>query len=1036
MSTIKVHNHRYGNYSESIVPNIRNSNQLNDMFFKSLQEFKGVNVSYDDGLMLTMTLNIKDDYIGRVNYLTINRGAFRKPGSAPEWEIFGVYEELKDDEFDEKGKMRAQTNIPNFSDIELVHLYLNGLTVGSNWSDGDYVKISVAGHAGTGLYYAVVSFKEHWYSQILPYFVLSYQYIKKNQYAVTCKLDTVLATLKEIKKSEAIVERGFVTEENKLIYNNEGIEVTAIKTEERVIGETVAKENILNADVGYYAVYMDHKIGSTNDEADKLVIETSAHEYPADATYMTMADVPFKDYIDNTTYIAEVLNLTVVMRRAQLVGGDTYLGAFYDILEGHVAKYIPKSGGGAVLSEVYGAQPRILTYNTKAEWGPVGNYYTFDYTNASFSVFESSWELSYRARRALGGVGALVQDETSLYDSALTNVVGSVLDQIHKKQVYAGATPAVPLDTSSLLAWDGKIVEIDSIKYRVKIDKKTTQVKQQSGTSVAQILTTVKNNVASAWDPFNDDVATHIRQNITKPTYTGAEYNNYVKGDEKTRLEDDSKTYNYEKTLYNMQRKEYTLRLEQITLDTTKTIKTYGGSGNTTLLPTARDAPYKILLFPFGESLYLNNVVSPNALNQSERNVLNIVTNLANRYGGASPRIYDIQKIPYSTINLNKYVSSVLDKIYFNADGTGTDEKTHEMHLIKDGDQTPKLLMFEAWENTRTFETTVFNLASNDNSLKVNLSTTKCYIASSSYKSIIEYEYYKNNKNNAFRVTVDLKPITPFFNIDPVGSLDGLLPNNFDDGRGLNIAEDFSITQVNDAFSEYKRNNFNYLNSFNSAQEYERSRLGQEQANAKAQLHLKEKQAWENYGLSTATSIVKSTATGAAAGSVMGPIGAAVGAGLGAAKSIVDTGFNAASTGLEQKQARETLSLLQGQNRDILSLQQAQAKEQFNFNVENIQFLPAKLDKVSGLTSFTNNTARLIFYDTTDEERERVTQFYERNAYAINTYGFLRNYIDFDKQRTYVKGTIYQFSGSINNTILQDINTRLSIGLYFEKVGD
>ena len=102
-------------------------------------------------------------------------------------------------------------------------------------------------------------------------------------------------------------------------------------------------------------------------------------------------------------------------------------------------------------------------------------------------------------------------------------------------------------------------------------------------------------------------------------------------------------------------------------------------------------------------------------------------------------------------------------------------------------------------------------------------------------------------------------------------------------------------------------------------------------------------------------------------------------------------------------------------------------------SLENIESRPNRLDKVSGITSLNRRQPYLSLYDTTSQEKERLREYFKYNGYNINKIDILANYINFDTPMAYVKGMIIESNKSINNTILQDINQRLSVGIYFMK---
>jgi hypothetical protein len=302
---------------------------------------------------------------------------------------------------------------------------------------------------------------------------------------------------------------------------------------------------------------------------------------------------------------------------------------------------------------------------------------------------------------------------------------------------------------------------------------------------------------------------------------------------------------------------------------------------------------------------------------------------------------------------------------------------------------------------------------------------------SPSHKTVAEYEYVKNNYGSRFVVTIDLKPYTPYFNIDFRTDDQGIFFSDYNDGRGINIAEDFSLTMFTDEFEAYKRNNSTYLQAFNSQQDYQQAMLDLQQRNELTRNEIDKEQAWVNYGISAAGAVVN-TAIGVGVGVATGGVGLAVG-GVSAAKSGTGLITGAAQTHLDNKYRDRKIALQQGFAKDQLALQQAQAKEQFQMGLQNIQNRPARLDKVSGVTALQRKVPYIALYDTTQAEKERLKQYFQFNGYNINKIDMLGNYIDTNRPMSYLKATIIESNESVNNTILQDINQRLSVGVYFMK---
>ena len=165
--------------------------------------------------------------------------------------------------------------------------------------------------------------------------------------------------------------------------------------------------------------------------------------------------------------------------------------------------------------------------------------------------------------------------------------------------------------------------------------------------------------------------------------------------------------------------------------------------------------------------------------------------------------------------------------------------------------------------------------------------------------------------------------------------------------------------------------NYNFLNSFNSQQDFQLSILDQQQRHENSKNELSKEQDWVNYGCVMLLSLVSA---------LVPRLGAAAGAGMGI-KSGMNLITGGATTHLDHMYRDKNLALEQGFAKDKLGLTQAQAREQFQMSLENIESRPNRLDKVSGITSLNRRQPYLSLYDTTSQEKERLREYFKYNGY-------------------------------------------------------
>lgn len=864
---------------------------------------------------------------------------------------------------------------------------------------------------------------------IKPYYVLGYVYDSKDNYHFSCKLDTVLYKLAFIRDSVANIERGFVDDTNKLIYNEEGIRTTSIKEREIPLHEEIrfiGSSSIETPDFGWYAVFANPKLGV--EEPMKLRSDMVDPSY--DAYYTSVNDFPLYQMVNKTVYRHGIEEVRMVVPTISLI-------------ETSSVPIVSPSNAGYRIRNI-GSEPQDIInssfYNdagvTYRKYGP-GPDNSTTIGPQSYAFNSSTLKYDFTARRSTGSdlttrlltsraKFASVQDINGTPDyynfpldkNALITTFYNKASGFPVNGHYDGGTIYGLKSNSEINSWNNKIIKTQDGKFYRVVVNVWDNISYVKGNSDSNMISYLNNkfinnsNADSVVNPDADAVATMMNNAIE------------LQKDEIEADRDIEVIFQGDKipALYQTRTHIYQVLLNELVINNAESVPFSNEAGHISLPKKANNAPYKIILFPYGdvETYYKETPGAPKLI-QGEEYIINVVSNLYTDY---SADIYDVQKIPYSSIdfNNNEYAYFLGGRISFITPRVTTETDANfnllnELYLAVKND-TPLVAFFVANETTRRFQISYMQPFEKGASLKTDLSIKRAVIASNSIKSLFEYEYAKNNYSNKYNVVIDLKPFATFYNIEPVVDPNGILKMNFSDGYGLTASEDRSVTLISDAYTEYARNNFNYQNSFNSQQTYALEKLDLEQRQDKAMQAQKQKQ--------ERTSMIVQAGIDAAAvgvGVAMGNPFSATGA-LSTGKGLVG---DLTSTFINQHHARKNLAMQQGFDKATLALGQAQERAQFDFQIENIQRLPYRLDKVSGISTIERTVPFIAVYGTTQEEESRLLNYYRYNGYSLNYIDILDQYID----KGYVKGTIIRSDSAINNTLLQDINQRLMAGIYF-----
>ena len=345
------------------------------------------------------------------------------------------------------------------------------------------------------------------------------------------------------------------------------------------------------------------------------------------------------------------------------------------------------------------------------------------------------------------------------------------------------------------------------------------------------------------------------------------------------------------------------------------------------------DAPYMMFCIPYGDSVRILPT-SGDAYIMSKSVAINAGISIAKALG---TQVYDVQLLPYNPMDwiVKKGTTNTLID----------NDPTNELNHIKSGNETIGLIYWSTISNfTKTITKLIYkNTQEEDNiTFKVNSSTQLYRICSPNYNGYFDWNPRKNNQNFyddgtlSFNIDCTYKPYTPYIHVSPIFN-NYMYGSDFRDSRGLICGGDFSLTIVNDSWSQYQITNKNYQNIFDR----EIQHLDFTNNIAKTQDIL---------------NAISATVTGGASGAVAGAV-------AGGPVTAIGTGLTAAASGAFMGMADYY------QNQAIRKEDKDYKIDMYNYQLGNIKAQPYSLTKVSSQSYNYKIFPFIEFYDCTDEEK-------------------------------------------------------------------
>lgn len=397
------------------------------------------------------------------------------------------------------------------------------------------------------------------------------------------------------------------------------------------------------------------------------------------------------------------------------------------------------------------------------------------------------------------------------------------------------------------------------------------------------------------------------------------------------------------------------------------------------------DAPYKMFCIPYyKDGQYLFQVNDTNHRYTLDKDIMltwsfSIATELGNS-------LYDLQILPYCPISNWRGNANVAG--IFSIGKTENEDYTTLL------DSNNNVVGVCSWCDVSSKEQFLkYPIEIMD--YKVENECDMYRLCSPNYASAFEFNPAKNDGVEGYNVRYTYKPYQPFINVAP--KFNRLYGKDFKDNRGLILSGDFSLPIVKDAWINYQLQNKNYALAFDRQIE-----------------NLESNYSWQKkMGIANAiTGTVQGGVSGAMSGALVGGgVGAVVGGVLGTGASMVG---GIMDVSMQQSLHNEAIDY---------------TKDNFGYQLQNIQALPNTLNKVSSIISVSKLFPFVEYYTCTNEEKEALQNKLKYNGFTIGRIGKIEDYLQGDTQ-TYVQGQLIRLEGKFDTHIANEIANEFKKGWY------
>lgn len=375
-----------------------------------------------------------------------------------------------------------------------------------------------------------------------------------------------------------------------------------------------------------------------------------------------------------------------------------------------------------------------------------------------------------------------------------------------------------------------------------------------------------------------------------------------------------------------------------------------------------KDQPYRMFCIPVGSPA---SIVGTTNFTPNASMAKTLATTIATAMGGTGVSfIYDLQYLPY--LPIREAVSAGDGKVHLLG------QENVDYTLVRDAEQN--IVQYLLWADTSSFSLTIpykIEVPTDAVRFKVENETRFVRLTAPNYSASFEFKPTMNYGVDGFEVNATYRPFQPYIHVAPIFTDIGLYGGDFTDERGLVCSGDFSVTILDDYWTDYQIQNKSYADAFarqidNMSNVYSINRAQQRTAGQ----------------INAITSAVSGMGAGFMAGSTFSGGNPLVGGIAGIAGGVI-SGM-ASAWGLEQD--LKYADRLQSESVSF-------AKDMYNYSLQNVQAMPYMLGKVSAFTINNKVFPFLEFYEATPEEEEALTQKLLYNGMTIGTIGKIENYL-------------------------------------------
>lgn len=325
---------------------------------------------------------------------------------------------------------------------------------------------------------------------------------------------------------------------------------------------------------------------------------------------------------------------------------------------------------------------------------------------------------------------------------------------------------------------------------------------------------------------------------------------------------------------------------------------------------------------------------------------------------GNATQLFDIQLVPYCPFP-DYILGDTEEGINLTAFGAQGDKAYRDFTTVGVGGEVGIILYASNNEFRKTVFTNPITVPTEPLQYKVDSQTKMYRLCSPNYNGQFEFSAEKNGGVQGWNIDFTYKPYMPYIRVAPIfGRLYG---QDFGDARGLICGGDFSITQTNDVWEQYQLENKNYQAIFDR-------QITNMEVNNSVQRRLER--------VNLITGAASGGVSGGLAGNMMG--GGLIGLATGMA------GF--AISGLGGIQDFKLNDMLRNEAVDY-------AKDQFGYQLQQIQAMPYTLNKVGVQNVNYKYFPFLEIYESTETEAAALTNKIKWNGMTIMRIGTIPDFI-------------------------------------------